>query len=139
LADNAIETIDQVSGRIQSKLTELDASDVSVSDEAVQKLKDIFSTSDAAPADQEKQQGIAEILNSIGSKVQKLKDFFAGKDSGKEDKKEKGEKEVKKELGLDFKKIFANDKLFVKFVDEVMPEVKFFETIVKDVETCMAD
>ena len=120
LASNTSETIDQVSGRIQSKLDDLNESGISITDTAIEKIKQVLSDNNADETSDHSFDDISEkvvqILNGVGSKISKFKDFLTG-GKEKEDKKDKKKSKYK----------LPDQKKFIKFIDDVMPNVVFFE------------
>ena len=80
-------TIDQISGRIQSKLTNINQTGLMLSDETIQKIKDALSEIPGASG------SVAQVLNNVGkeTKINDLEDFFDSTEKldSKKDKKDK--------------------------------------------------
>ena len=117
LTDNASETIDQVSGRIQAKLDDLNETGVSVSDEAIEKIKQFLPDNKTDKSSNDISENIIQILNGIGFKIAKFKKFISKTDKKINNKKKKR----KNKNGL------PDKELFIKFIDEVLPDVVFFD------------
>lgn len=132
LADNASEVIDQVSGRIQAKLDDLGESGVSVSDEAIEKIKnELEPVKEAGEGKDDVLQKIVEVLNSIGPKIKNFKDFIEkcyNEETAEEGAGHAAEKTAEQQKYAGEKAIsFPDQKIFVNFIDEIMPDMSFFD------------
>lgn len=132
LASNAAEAIDQVSGRIQAKLDDLDESGVSISDEAIEKIKnELESVKGAGEGKDDILQKIVEVLNSIGPKIKNFKDFIEkcyNEETAEKSAEHAVEKTAEQQKYADEKAIsFPDQKIFVNFIDEIMPNMSFFD------------